>query len=208
MKTQAASGKKTVPKKCSDLFRKRQEQIIHKATKLFMKKGYAQTTMREISKATGIDIRNIYYFIKSKEEILFLVFEMLHRPIYEHFERQEIAGIDDPEEQLRVVIREMIRTGCDYTDEIVLMYRESKSLPRRLLKIMMERESKGVAQIEAILQKGVERKVFDIDDTSFTANAILYQLSLYSLRHWNMKKYTKEQLVDLLSKIVMSMVKR
>lgn len=65
-----------------------------------------------------------------------------------------------------------------------------------------------MAQIEAILQKGVERNVFDIDDTSFTANAILYQLSLYSLRHWNMKKYTKEQLVDLLSKNVMSMVKR
>ena len=31
-----------------------------------MKKGYAQTSMREISKATGIDIRNLYYFIKSK----------------------------------------------------------------------------------------------------------------------------------------------
>jgi len=80
MRKNTTAEPKAKPKRNNDLFQKRQAQIIKKATKLFMKKGYAQTSMREISNATGIDIRNLYYFIKNKAEILFLAFDILHKP--------------------------------------------------------------------------------------------------------------------------------
>lgn len=206
MRKKEATGGQSKPRKNNSLYQKRQTHIIKKAIKLFIKKGYAQTSMREISKATGIDIRNLYYFIKSKEEILFLVFEMLHNPVYGNFQKEEIMNIDDPAEQLRTAIREMINSGFDYGDEILLMYRESKSLPKRLLKIILKRESQVFERIEEILKKGVERKVFSIEDTSFTANMILYQLSIYPLRHWNMKDYSKQDLIDLIEKNVMKTV--
>lgn len=193
-------------KKDNSLYQKRQLHILKKATKLFIKKGYAQTSMREISKATGIDIRNLYYFIKSKEHILFLVFEMLHNPVYGNFKKDEIMNIDDPVLQLRTAIREMINSGYDYGDEILLMYRESKSLPKRLLKVILQSEYQVFERIEEILKRGVERNVFFIEDTSFTANMILYQLSIYPLRHWNMKKYSKQELMDLIEKNVMKTV--
>lgn len=196
------------PRRSNDLFQKRQMQIIKKATQLFMKKGYAQTSMREISKATGIDIRNLYYFIKSKEEILFLVIDIIHRPELELFEKQGIMNIDDPIEQLRTVIHALVDNGDDYGDEILLLYRESKSLPKRLLKTILARESQVVSHIEEILKKGVGRKVFDVDDTSFTANMIVYQLSLRPLRHWNMKNYSKPALINLLEKNIMKTVMR
>lgn len=203
-----ASAQEPKPRKSNDLFQKRQLQIIKKATQLFIKKGYAQTSMREISKATGIDIRNLYYFIKSKEEILFLVIDMIHRPELELFEKQGIMSIDDPIEQLRTVIHGLIDNGDDYGNEILLLYRESKSLSKRLLKIILARESQVVSHIEEILKKGVERKVFDVDDTSFTANMIVFQLSLRPLRHWNMKNYSKAALINLLEKNIMKTVMR
>ncbi|GAB6272313.1 MAG: hypothetical protein STSR0003_21590 [Smithella sp.] len=190
----------------NDLFQKRQRQIINRATKLFMKKGYAQTSMREISKATGIDIRNLYYFIKSKEEILFLVIEMIHQTEIELFEKQGILDIDDPILQLRTVIRELVNSGYHYDREILLLYRESKSLPKRLLKVILARESRVVARIEEILKKGLERKVFQFKDANFTANMIVYELSLHALRNWNMKKYTKEELIHLLENHVIKAV--
>jgi TetR/AcrR family transcriptional regulator, cholesterol catabolism regulator len=201
-----ASDNEPKLRKNNDLFQKRQMQILNKATKLFMKKGYAQTSMREISKATGIDIRNLYYYIKSKDEILFLVFEMLHKPEIDLFEKQGIMSMDDPLEQLRTVIHELITNGYDYGDELLLLYRESKSLPKRLLKIILARESLVVAQIEEIIRKGIKSGVFQTDDTSFTANMIIYALSLHPLRHWNMKKYSKEELINLLEKNVMKLV--
>jgi AcrR family transcriptional regulator len=206
MREKTASVSAPKLKRSNDLFQKRRTQIIKKATKLFMKKGYAQTSMREISKATGIDLRNLYYFIKSKDEILFLVFDMLHRPELELFEKHGIMDIDNPVEQLRAVIRGLLESGYDYDKELLLLYRESKSLSKPLLKNILARESLVVSHIEEILKKGKDRKVFHFDDASFTANLIIYQLSLYPLRHWNMREYSKAELNRLLEKHVMKMV--
>ncbi|HDQ04691.1 MAG TPA: TetR/AcrR family transcriptional regulator [Deltaproteobacteria bacterium] len=205
-KKKASAQKEPKPKNCKNLFQKRQMQIISKATKLFMKKGYAQTSMRDISRATGIDISNLYYFIKNKEEILFLVFNMLHRPELELFEKKAIMSIDNPIEQLKAVIHGLINSGYSYDNEILLLYRESKSLPKRLLKDILKKESLVVSQIEDILKKGKARKVFQVEDTSLTANLIAYELSLYPLRKWNMKKYTKKELAGLMEKSIMKMV--
>jgi len=171
-----------------------------------MKKGYAQTSMREISKATGIDISNLYYFIKSKDEILFRVFEMIHQPEIELFEKLDIKSIDDPVKQLRTVIRILIDFGYNYREEILLLYRESKVLSKRLIKIILTRESHFVSQIEEILKNGLGKKVFHFEDASFTANLIVYELSLYPLRNWNLKKYSKEELIYLIEMHVMKAV--
>ena len=79
MRKRRETGGRLLQAKKINILQKRQLQIVKKPAKLFTKKGYAQTSMREISKATGIDISNLYYFIESKEEILFRVFEMIHK---------------------------------------------------------------------------------------------------------------------------------
>lgn len=206
MVKKASTDKESASKKDNKLFQKRQMQIITTATKLFMKKGYAQTSMREISRETGIDLGNIYYFIKSKEEILFRVFEMIHQPEIELFEKKGIMGIEDPVEQLRAVVHGLLDFGYSYKNEILLLYRESKVLPKKLLKIILERESQFVSQIEEILKKGHKMKVFYFEDASFTANMIVYQLALNPLRKWNMKKYSKEKMIDLLESHIMKAV--
>lgn len=184
----------------STVFQKRQTNIIKKAAKLFIKKGYAQTSMRDIAKATRIDVGNLYYFIKSKEEILYLIFDMFHKPEEEIFEQSEISKIEDPLQKLKTMITELINFGGNFSQEILLLYRESRVLPKENLKCIMARESNVISQIEGILNEGVQKKVFKIEDTSFTANMIMYELSLYAMRRWNMKKYTKEEFVDLLWK--------
>ncbi|MBN1382746.1 MAG: TetR/AcrR family transcriptional regulator [Deltaproteobacteria bacterium] len=192
----------------SAVFQKRKSNIIKKAAKLFIKKGYAQTSMRDIAKATGIDVGNLYYFIKSKEEILYLIFDMFHKPEEEIFERFEINKIEDPVQQLKTMITELIGFGGNFRQEILLLYRESRVLPKENLKCIMARESHVISQIEGILKEGVPKKVFKIEDTSFTANMIMYELALYSMRHWNMTPYLKNEFIDLLwnhiSKVVLS----
>jgi TetR/AcrR family transcriptional regulator, cholesterol catabolism regulator len=206
MPKKRAAGDGLAPVEKNSVFQKRQLQIVKKAAKLFTKKGYAQTTMREISKATGIDLSNLYYFIESKEEILFRVFEMIHRPESSVFENQEIMGIADPAKQLRAVIREMMRFSFLYKDEVLLLYRESKLLPRKLLKEILSRESHFIRYIEAILERGLEQKVFAIEDAAFSASMIAYELSLYPLRSWNLKNHSKEDLIGLVEQHIMKAV--
>jgi AcrR family transcriptional regulator len=57
--------------KDDELVRKKRLQIAKGASKLFIKKGYHKTSMREISKATGLTIGNLYDYITKKEDVLY-----------------------------------------------------------------------------------------------------------------------------------------
>src|SRR3954468_4920815 len=62
------------------LVEKRRDQMIKGAVTLFKEKGFHRTTTREIAKAAGFSIGTLYEYIRSKEDVLYLVCDS----IYEH----------------------------------------------------------------------------------------------------------------------------
>jgi TetR/AcrR family transcriptional regulator, cholesterol catabolism regulator len=171
-----------------DLVQKKRLQIAEGAAKLFIKKGYFKTNMRDISKATGIPIGSLYDYITKKEDILCLVFDVFHSLCTRNIEESGVLGIEDPLEQLKCAIEKMIDVGDTYRDMVVLMYRESKSLPKDFLTTILERESGMVTYFEKILRRGVRKKIFRVKAPFLTANIIVYLLALEPLRGWNLKK--------------------
>jgi len=159
--------------------------------------------MREISRATGINLGNLYNFIDSKEDILCMVFHMFHNPATDWMAKDGILEMDDPREQMRVSLRKVLELIHEYKAEIFLMYRETKVLPPKFLKKVLETESALIAFFEGILRKGVERGVFQVRDPFFSANMLVYQLSLYPLRSWNLKRYTEDELIEMTSESIM-----
>lgn len=162
--------------------------------------------MRDISKTTGIDLSNLYNFITSKEEILFLVFETLHEPAAAIFDKYNIDDIKGPEEQLRVAVFRLAEIMYVHKNETLLLYRESKSLPKKYLSIVLEREKKLVKRLEKILKKGMKEKIFRQEDAFFRANLILFQLALYPIRGWNLKKYSKKAILKMSTESVMKSI--
>ncbi len=49
----------------------------------------------------------------------------------------------------------------------------------------------------------MERGVFRVKDPFFSANMLVYQLSLYPLRSWNLKRYTEEELLEMTAESIM-----
>jgi len=66
---------KKVPSSIKDerLIVKRRDQMIKGAVALFKQKGFHKTTTREIAKASGFSIGTLYEYIRTKEDVLFLV---------------------------------------------------------------------------------------------------------------------------------------
>jgi TetR/AcrR family transcriptional regulator, cholesterol catabolism regulator len=52
---------------------KREREIIAAAAAIFKEKGYQAATTRDIAAAVGIQQATLYYYVKSKEELLYLV---------------------------------------------------------------------------------------------------------------------------------------
>jgi TetR/AcrR family transcriptional regulator, cholesterol catabolism regulator len=179
-----------------EVINKRKYQIVKKASRLFIKKGYAQTTMRDISRATGINLGNLYNYISSKEDILCLAFGIYHDPAMEWINQERILDIEDPTEQLKITLRKMLEMSFDVMNDILMMYRETRVLPPKFMKIVLKKESNLVQVFETIIAKGVERKVFQVRDPFYAANMLVFQLSLYALRNWNLKRYTREEYLD------------
>ena len=174
--------------KNSKLVQKKQLQIAMGASNLFIKKGYQQTSIREISKATGLTIGNLYDYIAKKEDVLYLVFDVFHSIWVNRLNEAGIFEIEDPVEQLETALQKMFELVNSHRDMILLMYTESKLLPKDFLKIILEKESGLVQCFEKILRRGVEKRVFKIKDPFLLANIIVYLLSIEPLRGWNLKR--------------------
>jgi AcrR family transcriptional regulator len=56
----------------------RAQQIMEIAEKLFHKQGYAQTSMDDIGRAAGLLKGSLYYYMDSKEDLLFRIVEDVH----------------------------------------------------------------------------------------------------------------------------------
>ena len=182
-----------------ELVRKKHLHIAKNASKLFIKKGYHRTTMREISRATGMAIGNLYDYISKKEDVLCLTFDVYHQSVQERFDADQALKADDPRELLRSFIRHALQNVETFKDEIILMYRESRLLPRKNLQRAMKIEMEQIQALEKIIRQGVNQGVFHVQEPFFTASMIFYQLIFQTLRGWTLAaKYSDKEARDLL----------
>jgi len=87
-----------------DLSKARTTEVIVKAAELIREKGFEATTVNDISKATGLTKGGLYHYISGKRDLLYQIMrfgmEMLQTEVVD-----AVSEIEDPEEQLRTLIR-------------------------------------------------------------------------------------------------------
>lgn len=190
--------------KNSDLVEKKQLLIAKSAAKLFSKKGYQQTTMREISKATGMAMGNLYDYISKKEDILCLVFDVYHQIVQESILSPEIMTAEDTLERFRSSLHVYLKNVREFHNEIVLMYRESRLLPGKDLKRAKQMELDEIRELEKLIRKGVKQGLFKVKDPYFAASMIFLQLTIPALRGWTFPgKYTKKKIDSLIEDYIL-----
>ena len=187
-----------------ELVRKNHLLIARKATRLFIKKGYHQTSMRDISKATGLPIGQLYCYIKKKEDILFLVFDVFYSNLEKILQEEANLKLEHPEEQLRSALHRSLEVGQRFSDEMMFIYRESRFLPKKELKIALLRESRVIRFFEKILARGNQMGVFNVEDPYFTAGMIVFQSFINHQQNWYFSgRYTPEERIGQLETYIL-----
>ncbi len=87
---------------------KTRESLLTHAVKLFLKKGYERTSTRDIAKAVGIKAPGIYYYFKSKKEILHELNEESWR-LFREMVLDQAKEASDPAERISLYIQNMIK---------------------------------------------------------------------------------------------------
>ncbi len=84
-------------------FDRRLAQILDFATEVFADKGYDGASMRDLSRLSGISLAGLYYYFRSKENLLYFIQQHTFATIVERL-RQRLASSSDPEARIRIFI--------------------------------------------------------------------------------------------------------
>lgn len=178
-----------------ELIRKNHAKIIEAGTKLFTKKGYHNTTMREIARESTIGLGSIYQYVKNKEEILFLILEYILRQ-YEYRLSRSIKPEADIENKLYKSIEAYYLIVNKEYKKVVLAYAETNSLSSFYRNYIKELELKTNKIFEDILEEGVEKKIFKPIDVSLVSYNIIMFGHMWALKRWYfIKKMTIEDYI-------------
>ncbi len=82
----------------------KQTQVILKAAEVIRAKGFDATTVNDISEATGLTKGGLYHYIDSKRDLLYRILTLAMDLTFSKVV-DPARNVEDPEEQLREVIR-------------------------------------------------------------------------------------------------------
>ena len=123
----------------------RLELILSSAATLMARNGYGQTSIRDVARETGLSLAGMYYYFKSKEDLLY---KIQHRTFASLLEEQEevVSGVTDARERLRRLIRNHLSFYTRHFNEMKICtfelhsltenrYRDVEELRRRYFRI-------------------------------------------------------------------------
>lgn len=101
--------------------------ILRTAAAIFADKGYHDTSIRDISRATGISLSGLYYYFRSKDELLFLIQDHCFDVVLKTAQRV-LADERDPETRLRLFVENHLRFFVNNMKEMKVLSHEAGSL--------------------------------------------------------------------------------
>ncbi len=184
--------------KNTDLVEQKHQQIVQAACKLFSEKGYHKTSLRDISRESGINLSYIYKYISKKDDILYLFYQYISKKLISFFEKPDDQEFENPVEELKSFIRAMFEGIRSIKGEAITMYTECRHLEKDSLRIVLAEETKTVHFIEDLIQRGIDQGYFHVKEPFMAANMIAYMIPFYPLRGWNFRdRYSFERIVEL-----------
>lgn len=126
----------------------RLDHLLEVAARVFAQKGYDGATMRDLARTSGMSLAGIYYYVRGKNELLYLVQERCFREVIEGAERS-VAEAATPLERVERFIQHHVLFFARRMDAMKVLSHEAnrltgqrleriKGLKRRYLKMLTE----------------------------------------------------------------------
>ncbi|TXL66608.1 TetR/AcrR family transcriptional regulator [Cerasibacillus terrae] len=173
-----------------ELVMKRRNQMIKGAISLFKEKGFHRTTTREIAKESGFSIGTLYEYIRTKEDVLFLVCDSIYEQVKQRLElviAKEVPSV----KMLKNVVRAYFELMDEMQEEVLVMYQEVKSLEKEAQEYVLKKEREMVDMLKQVIESCLpEHNISDMD-TELIANNIFIQGQMWGFRRWILQKQFK-----------------
>jgi AcrR family transcriptional regulator len=153
------------------------QELLKCAAKIFAEKGFHRTSIRDIARASGMSLAGLYYYFRTKEELLYLIQERCFLTL---LQRWETTG--DPKTDVRARIRAFAENHLSFflhnMFEMKVMAHEDESLTGEFeekILILKRRYVKILMDLVAELQGPERGKEVDLRTATF---------ALFGMMNW------------------------
>ncbi|MHB8754908.1 MAG: TetR/AcrR family transcriptional regulator [Candidatus Acidiferrales bacterium] len=151
--------------------------ILRHAARVFAEKDYEGASIRDISRASGVSLSGLYYYVESKQKLLYLIQIHTFRTILAHLQR-DLRGITDPAARLRILVRNHLEYFLRHPMEMKVLAREDDALAGEYRKEVAEIKRRyygtAVGIFEELRRAGQARRI----------NTRIAVLSLFGMMNW------------------------
>jgi AcrR family transcriptional regulator len=181
------------------------EFILRTSARIFAEKGYHSTSMRDISRETQVSLAGLYYYCKSKEELLFLIQDNCFGHVLERLE-QRLGETADPIEKLRLIIENHLSFFAANMAEMKVLSHEADSLAGE----MHERVSGKKQQYTRLVRRILSEAQAQQDNTNRKLDLTVATYALFGMMNWIYNWYdphgklSVNDLVDNIARLFLS----
>lgn len=194
-----------------ELVEKRRRQIIDAAVELFIENGFHKTTTRQIASAAGFSIGSLYEYVKSKEDILYLVCDAIHQEMI-HSVTEALSQATEAKNALAAAVREYFLVCHRMSDHILLIYQETQSLPQNWRKKVLENEVMITGLFVDILARLIASgDLPDMDEHTIelAAHNITVLGHMWTFRRWFLARhYSIDDYIAIQTRLILGLTNR
>src|ERR1700734_2458973 len=111
--------------------------ILRHAAQVFCDKGYEGASIRDISRSSGVSLAGLYYYIKSKQELLYLIQIHTFKTIVARLEKR-LPEATGPVEKLRILVHNHLDCFLQHPLEMKVLAHEDEALEGIFRKEVLE----------------------------------------------------------------------
>jgi AcrR family transcriptional regulator len=147
------------------------KKIIITAGQIFSRFGFKKTTMDEVAKAVKMGKSSIYYYFESKEEI-FEAVVLYEANVLRSELTTAIKSVESPTGKMEKYIFVRMKTFEKLANYYNAIFDKNLDHYDFIEKIREKYDREEIAILRLLLYDGVRKKVFDVENSEYTALAI------------------------------------
>jgi AcrR family transcriptional regulator len=185
------------------------EFILRTSARIFAEKGYHSTSMRDIARETEVSLAGLYYYCKSKEELLFLIQDNCFGRVHERL-LERLRETSDAVAKLRLVIENHLSFFAANMAEMKVLSHEADSLAGEMHAHVTGRKQQYTRLVRRILSEVQQAQAARGHDAVQKVDLTVATYALFGMMNWIYNWYdprgklSVNDLVDNLTRLFLS----
>ena len=161
----------------------RVNRILEAATGVIAQDGYQKASMRAIAGAAGVSLAGLYHYFDSKQRMLFVIQFRSFSSLLSNLQ-EKLHGVDDPVEQLRVMVKAHVSYFAANMDALKVCSHELDSLTGSDYQ-----ETRRIRREYYDLTRGIVDRLLQTSAPDSSLDSGIATMSLFGTLNWLYRWY-------------------